>query len=81
MTMVCSSTSRSWRRGSNRVGRRSTGCYEGYSASTSNLSGVTLANDNVFGDNTSAQMAQMTAAVSGSVSAGYTATLLVGVPA
>jgi hypothetical protein len=42
---------------------------------------VTLANDNVFGDNTSAQMAQMTAAVSGSVSAGYTATLLVGVPA
>jgi hypothetical protein len=52
----------------------------GYSASVNNLAGVTLANDNVFGDNSSAQMAQMTAAASGDVSSGYTGTILVGVP-
>lgn len=52
----------------------------GYSASVTNLSGVTLANDNVFGDNSTSQMAQMTAAVSGSVAAGYTGSVVVGVP-
>ena len=52
----------------------------GYSASVNNLAGVTLANDNVFGDNSSAQMAQMTAAASGDISSGYNATILVGVP-
>jgi hypothetical protein len=52
----------------------------GYSASVNNLAAVTLANDNVFGDNSSAQLAQMTAAVSGDVTAGYDATILVGVP-
>jgi protocatechuate 3,4-dioxygenase beta subunit len=53
----------------------------GYSASVSNLAGVTLASDNVFGDNTTAQMAAMTPTLSGSVSDGYTGTLSIGVPA
>lgn len=53
----------------------------GYSASVNNLAGVTIANDNVFGDNSSAQMAQMTAACTGDVSSGYDGTILVGVPA
>jgi protocatechuate 3,4-dioxygenase beta subunit len=53
----------------------------GYSQSVSNAAAVSLSNDNVFRDNTSAQMAQMTPALSGSVSAGYTGTLLIGVPA
>jgi protocatechuate 3,4-dioxygenase beta subunit len=52
----------------------------GYTQSVSNLSGVTITNDNVFGDNTTAQIAQMTAAVTGSVSAGFSGTVLVGVP-
>ncbi len=52
----------------------------GYSQSVANLAGVTIANDNVFGDNSSAQITQMTAAVTGSVAAGYDATILVGVP-
>jgi protocatechuate 3,4-dioxygenase beta subunit len=53
----------------------------GYGTSVNNLAGVTLANDNVFGDNSTTQMAQMTAAMSGSVSAGYTGSVVVGVPA
>lgn len=53
----------------------------GYSASVSNLAGVTIANDNVFGDNTSAQIAAMTPTMSGSISAGYTGTITIGVPA
>lgn len=57
------------------------GSASGYSASVSNLAGVTISSDNVFGDNSSAQMAQMTAALTGSVSAGYDGTLLIGVPA
>jgi protocatechuate 3,4-dioxygenase beta subunit len=52
----------------------------GYSSSASNLANVTIANDNVFGDNTTTQMTQMTAALTGSVSAGYDGTILVGVP-
>lgn len=52
----------------------------GYGASATNLAGVTIASDNVFGDNTSAQIAQMTAATSGSVAAGCTASVVVGVP-
>jgi protocatechuate 3,4-dioxygenase beta subunit len=52
----------------------------GYSQSVSNLSGITTANDNVFGDNTTAQIAQMTPAFTGSVAAGYSGTVLVGVP-
>jgi hypothetical protein len=43
-----------------------------------NLSQVTISNDNVFGDNTSAQITQMTPSMSGSVSSGYTATATIG---
>lgn len=53
----------------------------GYSASVSNLAGVTIASDNVFGDNSTAQMAAMTPALSGSINDGYTGTLSIGVPA
>ena len=52
----------------------------GYSASVSNLAQVTIASDGVFGDNSTAQMTQMTAAATGSVTAGYNGTILVGVP-
>jgi protocatechuate 3,4-dioxygenase beta subunit len=53
----------------------------GYSASLSNLAGVTIANDNVFRDNTTAQMATMTPTLSGDISNGYTGTLSIGIPA
>ena len=52
----------------------------GYSQSVTNLAGVTLANDGIFGDNTTAQNAQMTPAFTGSVAAGYNGSVLVGVP-
>jgi len=52
----------------------------GYSASLNNFAGVTVASDGVFGDNSAAQMAQMTAAMTGSVAAGYTGSIVVGVP-
>ncbi|WP_211234516.1 hypothetical protein [Solimonas soli] len=45
-----------------------------YSGSSSNLSQVSLASDNVFGDNTDAQITLETPSFSGSVSEGYTAT-------
>ncbi|WP_156680431.1 intradiol ring-cleavage dioxygenase [Sphingomonas profundi] len=51
----------------------------GYSGSTSRLASVTTANDNVFGDNSAAQIAAMTPTVTGSVSAGYTATVTLGI--
>lgn len=53
----------------------------GYSASVSNLAGVTITSDNVFGDNTTAQMAAMTPTLSGDITNGYTGTLSIGVPA
>jgi len=53
----------------------------GYGASVSNLAGVTTGNDNVFGDNTAAQIAAMTPALAGSIAAGYTGNLTIGVPA
>jgi protocatechuate 3,4-dioxygenase beta subunit len=53
----------------------------GYGTSVSNLAGVTLTSDNVFRDNTAAQMAAMTPTLSGSVDDGYTGTLSIGVPA
>jgi len=56
------------------------GSATGYSASVNNLAQVTVASDGVFGDNSTAQMSQMTAALSGDVSAGYDGTILVGVP-
>ena len=48
----------------------------GYSASVSNLANISLASDNVFGNDSAAQ--QMPT-VSGSVAAGYTASLTVGI--
>lgn len=53
----------------------------GYSTSVTNLSRVTIDSDGIFGDNTAAQMAAMTLAMSGSVADGYTSTLTIGVPA
>jgi len=53
----------------------------GYSQSVTNLAGVSLSGDNVFGDNTAAQIAQQTPALTGSVAAGYTGTILIGVGA
>jgi protocatechuate 3,4-dioxygenase beta subunit len=50
----------------------------GYSTSARNLAGVSLSGDNVFGDNSSAQIAQQTPAMSGSATAGYTATAVIG---
>ena len=51
----------------------------GYSTSVTNLARVTLASDNVFGDNSAAQVAQMAMVMSGSVSTGYTATNTIGI--
>jgi len=51
----------------------------GYTASINNLKSITIASDNVFGDNTSAQITAMTPTVTGSVSAGYAATVTVGI--
>ena len=51
----------------------------GYTTSASNFRSVSIANDNVFGDNTSAQITAMTMAMTGSVSAGYTATATVAI--
>jgi protocatechuate 3,4-dioxygenase beta subunit len=50
----------------------------GYSASARNLAGVSLNGDNVFGDNSSAQIAQQTPATSGSAAIGYAATAVIG---
>lgn len=50
-----------------------------YGSSATNFGRVSMSSDNVFGDNTSAQQAAMTLAVSGSVSAGYTASAVVGI--
>jgi protocatechuate 3,4-dioxygenase beta subunit len=50
-----------------------------YSGSISNFSKVSVTTDGVFGDNTTAQIAAMTPTVTGSLSAGYAATVTVGV--
>ncbi|RVT94905.1 intradiol ring-cleavage dioxygenase [Sphingomonas crocodyli] len=50
-----------------------------YSSSVSRLAAVTTTNDNVFGDNSSAQIAAMTPSLTGSISAGYTGTVTIGV--
>jgi protocatechuate 3,4-dioxygenase beta subunit len=52
----------------------------GYSASISNLAAITIATDNVFGDNTAAQIALQTPALAGTVANGYTGTIQIGVP-
>lgn len=51
----------------------------GYTTSASNFRSVSIANDNVFGDNSSAQITAMTMAMTGSVSAGYTAAATVAI--
>jgi protocatechuate 3,4-dioxygenase beta subunit len=50
-----------------------------YPSSASIFSGVSLATDNVFGDNTAAQISQQTPNFSGSASTGYKATALVAI--
>ncbi|KMS54211.1 intradiol ring-cleavage dioxygenase [Novosphingobium barchaimii LL02] len=50
-----------------------------YTASIANYNAISLSSDNVFGDNTSAQLAQMTPTLSGSVSAGYAGSALIGI--
>lgn len=49
-----------------------------YTNGTQNLGRITLASDNVFGDNTAAQLAAMTLTASGDVTNGYAATAVVG---
>jgi len=50
----------------------------GYTSSVRNLAGVSINGDNVFGDNSSAQIAQQTPATNGSAAAGYMATAVIG---
>jgi hypothetical protein len=50
-----------------------------YASSLTNYNRVTIANDNVFSDNSAAQMTVMTLTMSGSISAGYTATSTIGI--
>lgn len=50
-----------------------------YTASIANYNAVSISSDNVFGDNTSAEIAQMTPTMSGSLSAGYSASALIGI--
>ncbi|NYT39200.1 intradiol ring-cleavage dioxygenase [Sphingomonas sp. R-74633] len=51
----------------------------GYTTSVRNFASISLNSDNVFGDNSSAQIAQQTPVMSGSVTAGYTATAVIGI--
>ncbi|WP_204309452.1 hypothetical protein, partial [Enterobacter cloacae] len=51
----------------------------GYTASIRNFAGVSLSSDNVFGDNSSAQIAQQTPAMSGNIADGYTAVAVIGI--
>ncbi|MFT4195329.1 intradiol ring-cleavage dioxygenase [Ottowia sp.] len=53
----------------------------GYSASVSNLSKVSLSSDNVFGDNTAAEIAWQTPAFTGDITNGYDATISIGLRA
>lgn len=52
----------------------------GYAASATNFARTSIASDNVFGDNTAAQIAQQTPTLSGSISTGFTGDIVVGVP-
>jgi protocatechuate 3,4-dioxygenase beta subunit len=51
----------------------------GYATSLSNYSRTSIASDNVFSDNSGAQMAVMTFAMSGDTTNGYTATSTIGI--
>ena len=50
-----------------------------YTSSIANYNAISLSSDNVFGDNSSAQLAQMTPTLSGSVTAGYSGTNVIGI--
>jgi protocatechuate 3,4-dioxygenase beta subunit len=52
----------------------------GYGSSATNLPRTPLSSDNVFSDNSSSQITAETPVLSGSVAAGYTGTVTVGVP-
>lgn len=49
-----------------------------YGSSSSNFASASIANDNVFGDNTSAQIALQTIAMTGDLTNGFTGTVTVG---
>lgn len=51
----------------------------GYSTSQGNYAAISIARDNVFGDNTTAQMAVMTPTLTGSTAAGYTGNTTIGI--
>ncbi|CAN7633895.1 intradiol ring-cleavage dioxygenase [Variovorax sp. LjRoot290] len=51
----------------------------GYTTSVNNFAAVSLTTDNVFSDDTAAQIAAMTPAMTGSITAGYTATATIGI--
>lgn len=51
----------------------------GYSASIGNFSRVSTSSDNVFGDNSAAQIAQQTPTLTGSIAEGYTGSALIGI--
>jgi protocatechuate 3,4-dioxygenase beta subunit len=50
-----------------------------YPSAKSIFAGLSLSTDNVFGDNSAAQLAQQTPTFTGSVASGYTATALIGI--
>ena len=50
-----------------------------YPSSAGNFARVSLSSDNVFGNNTAAQIAQQTPTLTGSPSAGYTGTQVIGI--
>ena len=52
-----------------------------YPSSASRFASITTASDNVFGDNTAAQIAAMTPSLTGSVTAGYTGSATVALSA
>lgn len=49
-------------------------------ANSNNLCPISLATDNVFGDNTATQLAAETIVLSGNISSGHTGAVTVGVP-
>jgi protocatechuate 3,4-dioxygenase beta subunit len=53
----------------------------GYSQSITNFAAVSTSTDNVFDASTAAQLAQQTPALAGSVSSGYSGTILIGLGA
>lgn len=52
----------------------------GYSGSRSNFAATSVNSDNVFGDNTAAQITAQTPTLTGSVANGYSGSIIVGVP-